>query len=85
MFFTGVTKFTKVSIFSDLNQLSDISMDDEFSAICGITQEELENNFQPEINALADSESLDYEACLAELKKMYDGYHFSKNAALPSD
>lgn len=78
VFFTGVTKFTKVSIFSDLNQLSDISMDDEFSAICGITQEELENNFQPEISALADSESLDYEACLAELKKMYDGYHFSK-------
>ena len=51
--FTGVTKFSKVSIFSDLNQLQDISMDEDFDDICGITQEELERDFSPEIDALA--------------------------------
>lgn len=79
VFFTGVTKFTKVSIFSDLNQLNDISLDDEFSGICGITEEELEKNFRPEINALADHQKLTYEECMARLREMYDGYHFSEN------
>ncbi|MDD6381569.1 MAG: AAA family ATPase [Lachnospiraceae bacterium] len=78
VFFTGITKFTKVSIFSDLNQLTDISLANDYAGICGITQEELESNFKPEITALADEEEISYNECLAELKKMYDGYHFSK-------
>ncbi len=79
VFFTGVTKFTKVSIFSDLNQLNDISMDDEFSGICGITEDELQENFNPEIKALADVQKMTYDECLKKLKDMYDGYHFSAN------
>jgi hypothetical protein len=76
VFITGVTKFSKVSIFSDLNQLNDISLDEDFSTICGITQSEMEETFSPEIQKLADKSSLSYENCLAELKRMYDGYHF---------
>ena len=76
IFITGVTKFHKVSIFSDLNQLNDISMNDEYSAICGITDSELLKNFGPEIRALALKQGLSYEACLDALKKQYDGYKF---------
>ncbi|WP_296329779.1 ATP-binding protein [uncultured Treponema sp.] len=79
VFFTGVTKFSKVSIFSDLNQLQDITLDSRFDSICGITQEELESNFVPEIKALADKFGLTKDECLAELKKRYDGYHFTNN------
>ena len=77
VFLTGVTRFSKVSVFSDLNQLNDISLDREYSGICGITQSELTDNFEPEIKQLAQAEGMDHEICLAELKKMYDGYHFS--------
>ena len=79
VFFTGVTKFSKVSIFSDLNQLKDISLDRNYDAICGITQEELEENFVPEIEAMAEDNDFSKEECLAELKRMYDGYHFCMN------
>ena len=79
VFFTGVTKFSKVSIFSDLNQLKDISLDRNYDAICGITQEELEQNFVPEIEAMAAENDFTKEECLAELKRMYDGYHFCMN------
>ncbi|HIW36526.1 MAG TPA: AAA family ATPase, partial [Candidatus Treponema faecavium] len=75
-FFTGVTKFSKVSIFSDLNQLHDISLSEKYASICGITQAELEANFSPEIDALAVRQKLTREACLAELERMYDGYKF---------
>ena len=75
-FFTGVTKFSKVSIFSDLNQLHDISLSEKYASICGITQAELEANFSPEIDALAARQKLTREVCLAELEKMYDGYKF---------
>ena len=75
-FFTGVTKFSKVSIFSDLNQLRDISLSEKYASICGITQAELEANFSPEIDALAARQKLTREVCLAELEKMYDGYKF---------
>ncbi|MBQ3686488.1 MAG: ATP-binding protein, partial [Treponema sp.] len=78
--FTGVTKFSKVSIFSDLNQLQDISMDGEFAGICGITQEELERDFSPEIDGLAQENDMTREACLARLKQLYDGYHFSRKS-----
>jgi len=77
VFLTGVTKFSKVSIFSDLNQLNDISLDREYNGICGITQSELTDIFAPEIDQLAQAEGLDRKACLDALKKMYDGYHFS--------
>ena len=75
-FFTGVTKFSKVSIFSDLNQLHDISLSEKYASICGITQAELEANFSPEIDALAVRQKLTRETCLAELERMYDGYKF---------
>ena len=77
---TGVTKFSKVSVFSDLNQLQDISMDNRFSGICGITETELVENFRPEIAALAEKQELTHDETLAELKKQYDGYHFSKES-----
>ncbi|MDR1120638.1 MAG: ATP-binding protein [Dysgonamonadaceae bacterium] len=79
VFLTGVTKFSKVSIFSDLNQLIDISMDKRFSGICGITQAELEENFVPEITELSETYKTSYEETLAALKKRYNGYHFSEN------
>ena len=77
VFFTGVTKFTKVSIFSDLNQLRDISLDRRYSGICGITEDELEDYFEPEIEELAAKQKKSHDECLSELAKMYDGYHFS--------
>ncbi|MDR1222026.1 MAG: ATP-binding protein [Tannerella sp.] len=79
VFLTGVTKFSKVSIFSDLNQLVDISLDNRYAAICGITQAELEENFAPEIIALAEKTRKTYEETLFELQKRYNGYHFSEN------
>ena len=79
VFITGVTRFDKVSIFSDLNNLRDISLSKEFSAICGISQEELESNFVPEIELMAEKNGYSKEECLAELKKNYDGYHFSQD------
>ena len=79
-FITGVTKFSKVSIFSDLKQLNDISLNKKYDAICGITQEELEKNFVSEITTLANAKKLSYQECLSELKRMYDGYHFSMDS-----
>ncbi|MBR6297155.1 MAG: ATP-binding protein [Treponema sp.] len=75
--FTGVTKFSKVSIFSDLNQLTDISLNPKYNALCGISQDELEKNFAPYIKNLADANGLSETECLDELRRMYDGYHFS--------
>ena len=76
-FLTGVTKFSKVSIFSDLNNLNDISINPEYSAICGISQKELVETFRPEIETLAEKNELSYEDCVSALKKRYDGYCFS--------
>ena len=78
VFITGVTKFSKVSIFSDLNQLNDISLSTSAQDICGITQTELENYFSDEIKALACENAIKEEECLKDLKDKYDGYHFSK-------
>ena len=75
-FLTGVTKFSKISIFSDLNNLKDISLNETYAGICGITQKELESNFQPEIQALAQKQGFDYHQALAALKQWYDGYLF---------
>ena len=76
VFITGVTKFSKVSIFSDLNQLNDISLSEKYAGICGITEDELEMTFAPEIESMAGKLNVSKEECLARLKKMYDGYHF---------
>ncbi|WP_435371814.1 ATP-binding protein [Treponema medium] len=75
-FLTGVTKFSKISIFSDLNNLKDISLHETYAGICGITQKELEDNFQPEIQALAERQEIDYPQAIAALKRWYDGYLF---------
>ncbi|MBP5174874.1 MAG: AAA family ATPase [Treponema sp.] len=78
VFLTGITKFAKVSIFSELNQLNDISMDNEYNTICGISQAELDENFGEYIQDFADSEKISTEELMARLKKKYDGYHFSR-------
>ena len=76
VFITGVTKFSKVSIFSDLNQLNDISLDVAYDAVCGMTCEEIHGCFQPELSCLAENNRLSEKACRERLAKMYDGYHF---------
>lgn len=76
-FLTGVTKFSKISIFSDLNNLQDISLHESYSSICGITEKELHLTFKPEIEALAEKEKISYESCVELLKKRYDGYLFA--------
>jgi len=75
-FLTGVTKFSKISIFSDLNNLRDISMEKQYADICGLSQTELEINFQPDIQVLADEQGVTYQEALAALKQWYDGYLF---------
>ena len=77
VFITGVTKFSKVSIFSDLNQLNDISLDEEYAGICGITEKELLSECAPEMHRMANSLKISEEMCLKKLKETYDGYHFS--------
>ena len=77
-FLTGVTKFSKVSIFSDLNNLYDISFDREYSSLCGITEEELLSNFEEEVQALATEYNKTYDEMINILRQRYDGYRFSK-------
>ena len=76
---TGVTKFSKISLFSDLNNLMDISLDENYTDICGITEEEIKTNFKEHLQAFAEKENTTKEGILSQLKAMYDGYHFSKN------
>ena len=73
---TGVTKFSKVSIFSDLNNLMDISLMSEYADICGITEEEIHQYFEQPLHQLAQAKGLTYEAALEKLRARYDGYHF---------
>ena len=77
-FLTGVTKFSKISIFSDLNNLNDISLLPKYAGICGISQSELESTFAPEIEALAQANELTYDETLKQLKQNYDGYCFAR-------
>jgi hypothetical protein len=79
VFLTGVTKFSQVSIFSDLNQLTDISLDPRYSDICGITQEEMERDFKPEIDGIVQNNNKDRTDYLEKLKRFYNGYRFSKS------
>ncbi|WP_195406061.1 ATP-binding protein [Bacteroides congonensis] len=81
LFLTGISKFSQMSIFSELNNLQNISMWDEYSAICGITEEELRSQMQIDIEQIAQANSETYEEACAHLKQQYDGYHFSKNCA----
>jgi len=78
-FLTGVTKLGKVSVFSDLNNPTDISMDKEFQSICGISEEELRNNFGDEIADMAQENGMSVDECYATMGEMYDGYHFYPN------
>jgi hypothetical protein len=75
-----VTKFSKVSVFSDLNNLRDISMDNEYVPLCGITDEEIDTQFVPHVQRLADALGQTYGQVREELKKRYDGYHFCEDS-----
>ena len=79
-FITGITKFSQLSIFSELNNLDNISMFDQYSAICGISKTELTTVMKPDVEGLGRALGMTYEECLEELRKYYDGYHFSKNS-----
>lgn len=78
LFITGFSKFSQLSIFSELNNLQNISMRDEFSAICGITEHELLTQLKTDIERMAAANEETFEEACAHLKKQYDGYHFSK-------
>ena len=80
VFLTGITKFAQLSIFSELNNLFNISMYDQYSAICGISSDELHTQMQPDVEQLAKHLHLSVDDTFALLKKKYDGYHFSKNS-----
>ena len=77
---TGVTKFGKISVFSDLNNLKDISMDERFVDICGVTETEIHENLENELKELAQKQKMSLEEVCRELKVCYDGYHFVENS-----
>lgn len=77
VFLTGVTKFSKVSVFSDLNNLEDISIDHRYGSICGITKDELYGNLSEEIRELARENKMTEAEAHTRLKEWYDGYHFN--------
>ena len=77
---TGVTKFGKISVFSDLNNLDDISMRNVYVEICGISEQEIHENLEAELREFAEAQELTYEALCSRLKENYDGYHFTHNS-----
>jgi len=77
VFITGVSTFSQMGIFSELNNLKKISSADKYATICGITEQELKDNFKIGIESLAEVEECTPEEMLARLKDKYDGYHFS--------
>ncbi len=79
-FLTGVTKLGKMSVFSGLNNLQDISMDLRYSDICGVSESELKENFDESVEELAAANGLGKDECYGKLKTMYDGYHFTEDA-----
>lgn len=79
-FLTGVTKFGKVSVFSDLNNLTDISMDHRYISICGMTEKELLTNFKEGINELASANEDNETETIDKLRMRYSGYHFEENS-----
>ena len=80
VFITGITKFSQLSIFSQLNNLENISMDEDFSAVCGITEDELESNFDEGLTEMAEKYNLKRPEVLGRLQKKYDGYHFASQS-----
>ena len=81
VFLTGVTKFSKLSVFSGLNNLNDISLDNQYAEICGITEEELRDNFLPEIEQLREELGYSEDAMFNKLRQLYDGYKFAIKGA----
>ena len=79
-FLTGVTKFGKVSVFSDLNNLTDISMDHRYISICGMTEKELLTNFKEGISELAEANGDSETETIAKISMRYAGYHFEENS-----
>ena len=77
VFLTGITKFSQLSIFSELNNLVNISMDTEFASICGFTEEEVRTQMADYVDRMAEGKGWDKEKTLWELKNKYDGYHFT--------
>jgi hypothetical protein len=77
---TGVTRFSKVSIFSDLNQLREIGLDENYAGVCGITETELLDNFTPELEALAKKNGESFEETHALVRQNYNGYHFCEDS-----
>ena len=77
VFLTGITKFSQMSIFSELNNLTNISMDAEYAGICGITEEELTGQLSDYVDSIADNQGKTHDEVLQQLKQNYDGYHFS--------
>lgn len=74
---TGITKFSKISIFSDLNNLRDISRTKQFACLCGLTDEEVDRDLAPYIRAYAEDKGMGYDAAREQMRRMYDGYHFA--------
>ena len=74
---TGVTKFAQMGIFSNLNQLNDISFDTTYSSLCGMTREEIETTFEPELHVLASANQITYDEMMQKLTRLYDGYRFT--------
>ncbi|MDE6010758.1 MAG: ATP-binding protein [Muribaculaceae bacterium] len=81
VFLTGVSRFSKLSVFSDLNNIEDITFDDEFADICGITQQEMLDHFQRGITELAEEEETDFKGACEALKENYDGYRFARRGS----
>lgn len=79
-FLTGVTKFGKVSVFSDLNNLIDISMNPYYVDICGMSEQEIHQNFEPDLHTLVEKQNVSYEEICKQLKTNYDGYHFTEDS-----
>ena len=79
-FLTGVSKIGKLSVFSGLNNLTDISIEPEYSDICGISEEDLHKYFDESVAELAEANNLSIDECYEKLKDMYDGYHFSEES-----
>ena len=78
VFLTGIVKFTQLSLFSSINNLSNISFDGQYATLCGITEAELHHNYDEHVQALADANGLTKEEAYLRLKQNYDGYHFSR-------
>ena len=77
VFLTGITKFSQMSIFSELNNITNVSMDEEYAGICGITKEELMTEMLPDVDALGERLGKTREEMLTALREYYDGYHFA--------